>query len=155
MAIHGSFLSGPIPNMAAGLAELNYIGPLFAARFEAIGIGTFNDLVDEFKENTDWENRNIMNAVFMNPQSHARGGPVGSGCLGRGSRRRNAAGVRGGNRYYVRQVNAFGFNAIVVWFIKKARLHPGSAVFQDIVNYRLPDLKLMRNYRSAYPMQCA
>lgn len=156
MAVHQAFNIGPVDNlplMRDNIRQLKYIGPLFAARFNAAGIVTMRDLVDEFKVQSTAHNRAFLNGILRNPRSHVRGGAAAQGCLGRGSRRRNRAGLRAGNRYWVRQQNAFAFNAIITWFLRKAARHRGR-VMNDIVVNRLPGLKLRRNYPTAYPANC-
>lgn len=157
MPVHQAFDLGAarsLPLLRDNIQQLKYIGPLFAARFHAEGITTMRDLVDEFKNNSQAENRALLNRVLKNPRSHIAGGAAAQGCLGRGSRRRNHAGVRAGNRYWVRQRNAFAFNAIITWFMRKAARHRGR-VMHDIVVNRLPGLKLRRNYPTAFPANCA
>ena len=137
------------PNLGDPISELKYVGPVFTERFAAHGIVTMQDLRERFLNNTKANNTTFLRTIFLNPRR--RNMPAGyTGCLGEHTRRGGAA----GNRYLVRRINAFGFNAVVEWFRQRHAHAPGNRFYRIVKNRRLPNRMRRRTYETAWPRVC-
>lgn len=138
---------GAQPNLLSPVRDLKHIGYRFGRRFNLQLIWTMADLRAHLLAHSRAHNRRFLCTIFENTRRRRVGGATG--CLGPGSRR-----VAGGNRYFVRRNNAFGFNAVLQWFRQRKLHYPANVLYRRVVNTKLPAQMRQRTYYTAWPYTC-